>query len=175
MVLTICTVFVHAGLLVEVLQAGLNLGIQPSNASLRSLLACCSELESRAGESPLGRAAGPGFHLDGLGYVDLEKVLQVCRSALQDQGAEGTELPFHGLPAELAAAAAAGGTWSPSASTDADSSGMTAREGSSSSMQAKQLAAQLLRTWAFRSTFSYVEGVRDQGASWALKRPAAAA
>jgi hypothetical protein len=40
---------------------------------------------------------------------------------------------------------------------------------SSSSSEGQQLAADLLRTWAFNSTFEYVDGVMTHGPTWPLR------
>jgi hypothetical protein len=126
--------------------------MQPSQRSLKALLACCAELESRPGKSSLGAAAGPGCSLPGVGYVDLGQVLAACREALDVQQQQQL------APAAGAAAAAAG-----TGASDSSSDG------------ARRLAADLLRTWAFSATFEYVNGVRAHGPTWALSAGGSAA
>jgi hypothetical protein len=163
---------------VEVLRAALDLGIQPSDATLRALLACCADLESRPGKSPLGFAAGPGFRLDSVGYVDLGQVLAACKQALQGQGEQQQEQEQGvGLSAVEAAVDSAGG-WGDVVSSMADADGTSSSSsssGSSSSTEARRLAAQLLRAWVFNATFTYVEGVRSHGPTWPLKGASAGA
>jgi hypothetical protein len=158
-----------AGVLVDVLRSALELGIQPGNATLKALLACCADLESRPGKSPLGLASGPGFELAQVGYVDLGRVLQACRdavdqhheqqqgSAVASAGAGSSESSSQGLAAAAASTQAMGAAGGPNI-----------REGSSS-LDARQLAAQLLRTCVFNSTFDYVKGVGAHGPTWALR------
>jgi hypothetical protein len=147
---------------VEVLRAALDLGIQPSHASLKALLACCADLESRPGKTSLGLASGPGFNLDRVGYVDLGQVLQACREALQEQ--QGYVDASGGM--STAAAAGEEGVSSSSSSSKGGVAGAEAQ---------RQLAAQLLRTWVFNSTFAYVEGARQHGPTWPLRGDAAGA
>lgn len=152
----------------EVLRAALELGIQPSDATLRALLACCADLESRPGKTPLGLAAGPGFSLDQVGYVDLGQVLAACKQALQGQWQfQQQQQEGLGLSGGLSAAAvdSAGVQADVAGSgTDADCS-----SSGSGSAEARRLAAQLLRTWVFNSTFTYVEGVTSHGPTWPLR------
>jgi hypothetical protein len=143
--------FLCAGLLVQVLKAAMDLGMQPSVVTLRALLACCADLESRPGKTPLGLAAGPGFNLCGVGYVDLGCVLQACRDALQDQP----------LQSEDPAAGAVSAENAPGSSSSSSSGG------GGGSLEARRVAAQLLRTWVFESTFGFVEGVRTHGPAYA--------
>lgn len=156
-----------AGVLVDVLRSALELGIQPSNATLKALLACCADLESRPGKTPLGLASGPGFELAQVGYVDLARVLQACREAVdqhheQQQGAvmvsSGGVSPESSSKGHTAAVQQTVGTARGAYSSE-----------SSSSLDARQLAAQLLRTWVFNSTFDYVKGVGSHGPTWALR------
>lgn len=157
----------------EVLRAALNLGIQPADATLKALLACCADLESRPGKTALGLAAGPGFQLDGVGYVDLEQVLRACREALQQQGD----------PTQAAAAPATLGMDPAASSSRADDmrglkgslegvQGAVGGRACTGAVEPTELAAQLLRTWVFESTFGYVEGVRQHGPTWPLRHTA---
>jgi hypothetical protein len=148
---------------VEVLRAALDLGIQPSHASLKALLACCADLESRPGKTPLGLASGPGFNLDRVGYVDLGQVLQACREALQEQQGYDDDA---GRTSTASGMAAAG--------EERVNSSRGAVVGAGAEAQ-RQLAAELLRTWVFESTFAYVEGARQHGPTWALRGDAAGA
>lgn len=140
-----------SGLLVDVLRAALSLGIQPSKATLKALLACCEDLESRGPhKTPLGLAAGPGFKLDGVGYVDLGQVLAACREALN--------------PSVESVEGVVGGSGVLSSSSGVV---VAAEDGG---VEARRLAAQLLRTWVFDSTFEYVAGVRAHGPTWPLSK-----
>lgn len=166
-----------AGLLVEVLRAALDLGIQPADATLKALLTTCEDLESRPGKSPLGLAAGPGFELQGFGYVDLGQVLDACREALRGQQGQ-LERPGaqnaggYGSSKHGAQVATVGVTVSPgSVFGQGEAADMRVDE----ELQARQLAARLLRTWVFHSTFDQVKGVRSHGPTWPLAAAAATA
>lgn len=136
-------------MLTAVLRSALALGMKPSQATLRAMLACCKTLETGPGKTPMGLATGSGFSLQGLGYVDLGHVITACEEAVQQQE------QYSSTGSTLAAAAAA-------------------KHSSSSSTNAEQLAAELLRTWAFNSTFDYVNGVMKNGPMWALHHAPAA-
>jgi hypothetical protein len=78
----------------------------------------------------------------------LGQVLEACRQALQQQQQDLLEQ-----------------IGDPDGLIDSNFSSSS----SSGSVEARQLAAQLLRTWVFNSTFSYVERVRAHGPTWPLK------
>lgn len=126
------------------LRAALRLGVQPGHASLKALLACCSHLEAPPGRSPLGRASGGvALRLTGPGGdIDLAHVLAACQEAIQQQ------------QQRVAVAACASGSAVAPTASDA----------------ARQLAADLLRTWAFSVTFDFVSGVTSHGPTWPLRR-----
>jgi hypothetical protein len=94
--------------------------------------------------------------------VDLGQVLHACRQALQQQ--QQQDLSTQIGEAQIC---------EPEGLKDSDFSSSSSSSSSSSrdsdSVEARQLAAQLLRTWVCNSTFSYVEGVRAYGPTWALK------
>lgn len=149
------------------LRSALELGIQPSNATLKALLACCADLESRPGKTPLGLASGPGFELAQVGYVDLARVLQACREAVDQHNEQQQGLAVVsagvGSPKSISQGLAAASTQT------VGTAGVPYMSQSSSSLHARQLAAQLLRTWVFNSTFDYVKGVGSHGPTWALR------
>jgi hypothetical protein len=151
---------------VAVLRSALSLGIKPSHATLRAMLSCCADLESRPGKTPLGLAAGPGFSLQGLGYVDLGQVLAACQEAVQEQQQQQQQQTTSSTSRNEAADAAGTGLagFVGKGAVAADLSGSS----SSSSSDVHHLAADLLRTWAFNSTFEYVDGVMTHGPAWAL-------
>lgn len=143
-----------AGLLTAVLRASLNLGIRPSRATLRAMLSCCADLDSRPGKTPMGLASGLGLQLQGLGVVDLDQVLAACEEAVEQQQQLGQALDV-----------------SRDINHSVDQHRQTSA-GSSSSREVKQAAADLLRQWAFTSTFTWVDGVLSNGPTWALKQEA---
>jgi hypothetical protein len=177
--LSLCRFLNLAGLLVAVLRSALNLGIKPSTATLRAMLSCCADLESRPGKTPLGLASGrpDGFNLQGLGYVDLGQVLAACQEAVEQQQQQQQQQSGDGVGSSSAAAAgvlrsgqqaAAKAVAGTTGSVDSSSS-----SSSSTSSEVQQLAADLLRSWAFNSTFEYVDGVMTHGPTWPLRASSA--
>ncbi|KAF8058419.1 hypothetical protein HT031_005543 [Scenedesmus sp. PABB004] len=141
----------QSGLLVAVLRSSLGLGVRPGRASLRALLSCCADLESRPGRAPLGLAAGPGFELPGHGYVDLGRVLRAAQEALdeeqqQEQQEQGQQRGGGAPPTAAGAPPTAAGVPS-----------------------AQQLAGELLRGWVFAATFDWADCVMEHGPAWALR------
>jgi hypothetical protein len=131
------------------------------------MLSCCADLESRPGKTPLGLASGPGFNLQGLGYVDLGQVLAACQEAVDQQ--QQQHLGGGVSSSSAAYAAAAGMSRSGQSAAGTAVAGSSGSIDSSSSSEGQQLAADLLRTWAFNSTFEYVDGVMTHGPIWPLR------
>lgn len=145
-----------------VFQAALAVGIRPAAASLKSLLSCCAELESRQGRSPLGQATGAGIDLPGGGHLDLAQVLKTCDDTM---GELSTMQHGSSLHCDLAVPTPADPAECSTGSIGSSGSGR------GSSYLRYRIAADFLRTAAFHSTFASVEQVMSQGAAWQLTRP----
>lgn len=148
-----------------VLRAGLALGIKPGRATLRAMLSCCTDLDFRSNIGvPVGLATGLGFQIQGLGIVDLQQVLAACEEAVEQQECQQQQ-GQHGETLDRQ------GSQQPQQYVDLDVTADSSSSSNSSlrSREAQQAAADLLRQWAFNSTFAYIDGVLSHGPTWAVR------